>query len=330
MARSSEPTYRTRFGACYTGDSLEILPKALKPGSVDLIVTSPPFALRRKKEYGNVEAEHYVEWFLQFGRLFHALLKPKGSLVIDIGGSWNPGQPTRSLYQYELLIELCRMPGYRFQLAEEFFWYNPARLPTPAEWVTVRRIRVKDAVNCLWWLVKDPFPKADNWKVLLPYSESMQELLRRGYKPKLRPSGHDISSKFNRDNKGSIPPNLLQIANTESNSWYLRRCRETGIRPNPARFPAALPEFFIRFLTDPSDLVVDPFAGSNVTGAVAERLGRRWMAVELAEEYVKGSTFRFEKQGLDGILTSNHMTLNGKRKRQPPSLPLFESSRPKG
>ena len=328
VLRAPRPYYQTKHGACYVGDSREILPRVLHPESVDLIMTSPPFALRRKKEYGNVEADKYVAWFLEFARLFHELLKPRGSLVIDIGGSWNPGEPTRSLYQYELLIELCRVPGYKFHLAEEFFWYNPARLPTPAEWVTVRRVRVKDAVNCVWWLSKDSHPKADNRKVLLPYSDSMQELLRRGYKAKLRPSGHDISTKFNRDNKGSIPPNLLQIANTESNSWYLRRCRETGAKPNPARYPSGLPEFFIRFLTNPGDLVIDPFAGSNVTGAVAEHLDRRWIAVELVEEYAKGSKFRFEERAIESILTSNHAPRrNGRkaiREKRSEKLPLFD------
>src|SRR3989442_807979 len=202
--RTQGPYYRTKLGACYLGDSLEMLPRVLRPGSVDLIMTSPPFALRRKKEYGNVDAEHYVEWFLHFGRVFHGLLKPKGSLVIDIGGSWNPGAPTRSLYQYELLIELCRMPGHRFQLAEELFWYNPARLPTPAEWVTVRRLNVKDAVNCVWWFAKSEWPKADNRRILQPYSDSMQDLLKKGYKAQKRPSGHDISTKFQKDNGGSI------------------------------------------------------------------------------------------------------------------------------
>jgi site-specific DNA-methyltransferase (cytosine-N4-specific) len=222
-------------------------------------------------------------------------LKPKGSLVIDIGGSWNSGEPTRSLYHYELLLELCRIPGHKFYLAQEIFWYNPSRLPTPAEWVTERRERVKDAVNCIWWLTKDPHPKADNRKVLQPYSESMQELLRRGYKAKLRPSGHDISTKFSRDNNGSIPPNLLTFANTESNSRYLRACRETGIAPHPARYPAGVPEFFIKFLTDERDLVLDPFAGSNVTGEVCEKLGRRWIAIELIDEYLEGSRYRFDQ-----------------------------------
>jgi len=193
------------------------------------------------------------------------------------------------------LIELCRIPDYEFFLAQEFFWYNPAKLPAPAEWVTVRRERVKDAVDCVWWLSKDPHPKATNWNVLQQYSESMEQLLKNGYKAKLRPSGHQISTKFSKRHKGAIPPNLLQIANTESNSRYLRACRQTGIKPHPARYPAGLPEFFIKMLTDEGDLVVDPFAGSNVTGEVCERLKRHWIAVDIIEEYLEGSKSRFDK-----------------------------------
>jgi len=187
------------------------------------------------------------------------------------------------------------MPSYKFYLAQEFFWYNPAKLPTPAEWVTVRRERVKDAVDCVWWLSKDPHPKASNLKVLQPYSESMEQLLKNGYRAKARPSGHQISTKFNKRNAGAIPSNLLQIANTESNSRYLRACRQAGIKPHPARYPAGLPEFFIRLLTDEGDLVVDPFAGSNVTGEVCERLRRRWIAVDIVQEYLEGSKFRFDE-----------------------------------
>src|SRR5262249_31164949 len=150
--------------------------------------------------------------------------------------------------------------------------YNPAKLPSPAEYVTVRRTRVKDAVNVVWWLGKTAKPKADNRRVLRPYSASMQRLFREGVQTKRRPSEHRISEQFERDNGGAIPPNLLEIANTTSLDPYLARCREAGIEPHPARFPHALPEFVIRLLTEPSDLVVDPFAGSNVTGHVAETL----------------------------------------------------------
>ena len=183
---------------------------------------------------------------------------------------------------------------YNFHLAEEFYWWNPSKLPTPAEWVTVRRIRVKDAVNTIWWLSKTPWPKASNRRILQPYSESMKQLLKNGYKAKKRPSGHDISEKFSVDNQAAIPPNLIAIANTESNSRYLRYCRENNLRPNPARFPAELPEYFIRMLTDRGDMVIDPFAGSCVTGAVCERLKRKWVCIELEEEYARGGRCRFQ------------------------------------
>jgi len=286
--------HRTDHGVIYHGDSLDVLNACVSPHSVDLIMTSPPFGLVRKKEYGNVDAPDYVAWFRPFGLAFKQALKDSGSLVIDIGGSWVRGQPTRSLYHFKLLIMLCDDLG--FHLAQELYWWNPSKLPTPAEWVTVRRIRVKDAVNCIWWLSPTPYPKASNRRVLQPYSDSMEELLRNGYKAKLRPSGHNISKNFAKRNKGAIPPNLIALANTESNSYYLRYCSDKNIKPHPARYPDGLPEYFVRMLTEPGDLVVDPFAGSCVTGAVAERLGRRWVCIDTEEEYLRGSLGRFDDE----------------------------------
>ncbi len=258
-------------------------------------MTSPPFGLVRKKEYGNVPADEYLDWFRPFAELFHRILKESGSLVIDIGGAWHRGQPTRHLYHFKLLIMLCEEFG--FHLAQDFYWWNPSKLPTPAEWVTVRRIRVKDAVNTIWWLSKTPWPKASNRRVLQPYSPSMRDLLKKGYKAKKRPSGHDISDKFRVDNGAAIPPNLMAIPNTESNSFYIRYCQERGLPVHPARYPAELPEYFIRMLTDPDDTVLDPFAGSCITGEVCERLGRNWICVEMIEAYLQGALGRFENVG---------------------------------
>lgn len=286
---------KTDLGQIYLGDSLNLLDGVVNEQSVDLIMTSPPFGLVRKKEYGNVDADEYLNWFRPFASSFKRILKDTGSLVIDIGGAWIPQQPTRSLYHFKLLIMLCEEFG--FHLAQEFYWLNPSKLPTPAEWVTVRRIRVKDAINTVWWLSATPWPKASNWRVLQPYSPSMEELLRNGYTAKKRPSGHDISEKFSKNNQGAIPPNLIVLPNTESNSYYLRYCKEHGIKPHPARYPADLPGYFIRMLTDSGDLVIDPFAGSCVTGEVAERLGRRWICGELVEEYLEGAAARFDKEG---------------------------------
>lgn len=282
--------HRTPLGYIYHGDSLDVM-KACQPASVALIVTSPPFALTRKKDYGNEQEDDYLAWFRSFAEQFHRILSDDGSLVIDLGGAWKPGVPVRSLYHFKLLIMLCE--EYGFHLAQEFYWWNPSKLPTPAEWVNVRRIRVKDGVNTVWWLSKTPWPRASNRRVLQPYSDSMKTLLSNGYKPMLRPSGHDISEKFSVDNGAAIPPNLIAIPNTESNSSYLRYCREMGIKAHPARFPAALPEYFMRMLTDSGDVVLDPFAGSCVTGEVAERLGRKWVCVEIVESYLSGGRGRF-------------------------------------
>src|SRR6185295_5441768 len=204
------PAFSTQGGRAYCGDSALLMKQVVRESSVDLIMTSPPFGLVRKKDYGNEDADLYVAWFEQFAEQFVRVLKPRGSLVIDIGGAWKKGLPTRSLYHYELLLMLCRK--FDFHLAQDFFWWNPAKLPTPAEWVNIRRIRVKDAVNYVWWLSKSPYPKTSNRRVLQPYSDSMNALLLNGYTPRLRPSGHDISSKFQRDNGGAIPPNLIALA----------------------------------------------------------------------------------------------------------------------
>ncbi len=295
-----ESFYETSSGAAYLGDSREVL-KALPDNSVNLVFTSPPYALHFKKEYGNVSKADYVEWFLPFAREIHRVLADDGSFVLNIGGSWNPGSPTRSLYHYKLMIALVEDLG--FHLAQECYWYNPAKMPVPAEWVTVRRVRVKDSVEHIWWLSKTPFPKADNRKVLKPYSADMIRLAQRGVKATVRPSGHNITSSFDKINSGgSIPSNVLedQVAtemlvagNNSANDTYTIRCKEAGIKIHPARFPAALPEFFVKLLTNEGDLVVDPFAGSNTAGAVAERLGRRWIGIELLEEYLEASKFRF-------------------------------------
>lgn len=290
----------TEHGRMVLGNSLDVLGK-LAPNSVDLIMTSPPFGLLREKEYGNVPAEEYETWFRPFAEEFRRVLKDSGSLVIDFGGAWHKGQPTRHLYHFEMLILLCKK--YEFHLAQEFYWWNPSKLPSPAEWVTIRRVRVKDAINTVWWLSKTPWPKASNRRVLQAYSPSMLDLFKNGYQAKRRPSGHNISSKFGSDNGGAIPPNLLAIPNTESNSAYMRYCKENNLRPHPARFPAELPEFFIRMLTDEGDLVIDPFGGSCVTGEVAERMRRKWLCVELRQDYLTAAMGRFIRKNGHYVVT---------------------------
>jgi len=310
-----QPLYYTDFGKAFVGDALELL-DTLGKNSINLVITSPPFSLQRQKEYGNVTQSKYVDWLAEFAVKIREVLKEDGSFVLDLGGAYEKGKPVRSLYNYRVLIKFCEEIG--FKLAEEFFWFNPAKLPSPIEWVNKRKIRVKDAVNTVWWFSKSDFPKANVSNILVPYSERMKILLKKGekyYAPKLRPSGHDISAKFNNDKGGAIPPNLLQIPNTESNSRYLRSCNAIRIKPHPARFPRALPEFFIRFLTEPGEIVLDIFAGSNATGEAAEYNQRRWIAFEINQQYLAASAFRFFESSKHNELSSLYEKLSDKNTR---------------
>ncbi len=306
--------YTTQYGHAYLGDAIDVFDSAIEDQTLDLVVTSPPYALITKKSYGNVDEDAYVDWFLPFAESIKNKLCDSGSLVLNVGGAWTPAQPTRSLYVYKLLIALCDRLG--FSLAQEFYWFNPAKMPAPIQWVNKERIRVKDSVELVFWLSKTPFPKADNTRVLVEYSDSMKRLIKtKRYNWGERPSGYKVGKNWAVDHGGAIPPNLIiadearrqleQVfsqqttnnllveSNTRSQTDFQNHCRQMGYEVHPARFPPIIPEFFIRFLTDEGDLVCDPFAGSNTTGEVAEKLKRRWVSAELDPDYFLSSSLRF-------------------------------------
>ncbi len=308
--------HQTNLGRYCLGDAAELLQTSLGKqiqSKVQLILTSPPFPLNSKKSYGNLTGEEYEQWFSDLAPLFADLLTPDGSIVIELGNSWVSGRPVQSLLHLKALLNFVSHPEAQLRLCQQFVCYNPARLPSPAQWVTIKRIRLTDSFTHIWWMAKSDFPKASNRKVLRPYSPSMKQLLkRRRYNAGKRPSEHHISEDgFLTDHRGSIPhnffelesmkdghevrlPNAFRFSNTKSNDFFLRTCRDRGIRPHPARMPEGLAAFFVEFLTDPGDLVLDPFAGSNTTGFVAESLKRRWVAIDIREEYVEQSRIRFE------------------------------------
>ncbi len=291
--------YRTRLGRAYQGSAESYLRSAATRrllGKVQLILTSPPFPLNRAKRYGNARAEDYEEWLRKFARLFKQLLRRNGSVVIELGNAWQPGRPVMSTLAIRSLLAFQEEGG--FNLCQQFIYFNPARLPTPAQWVNVERIRVKDAYTNLWWMSPSTRPKADNRNVLREYSSAMKHLLTsRSYNSGTRPSEHRIGRfSFLRDNGGAIPPNVLVYPNTKSSTSYQEYCRRKRLGLHPARMPVEVAEFFINFLTDPRDLVFDPFAGSNTTGYAAAKLGRRWISVELDKDYVRGSRGWFARR----------------------------------
>ncbi len=300
---SRKAYYTTPLGAFYIGPCEKVLRlptlKALK-GKVQLILTSPPFPLNRKKKYGNLQGAEYAAWLASFSPLFREYLKPDGSVVVEVGNAWMTGSPVTSTLPYEALLAFKERGG--FSLCQEFICFNPARLPTPAQWVTLERIRVKDAFTRLWWFGMNERPKADNRRVLVDYSLDMKKLLRYGsYNSGKRPSEHVIGAKsFLKDNRGAIPPNLIVAANTRAKDAYLDYCRTQKILLHPARMPESVAAFFVRFLSEEGDTVLDPFAGSNTTGAVAEKHGRHWIAIEPNRDYAAGSLGWFDRDSVHG------------------------------
>lgn len=313
--------YSTELGSFFLGSSLEVLTadqtKKYK-GKVNLIITSPPFPLNNKKKYGNEVGEEYKKWFKKLTPIFNELLTDDGSLVIEIGNAWEPERPIQSTLHLECLFEMTKQEGSELRLIQEFICYNPAKLPSPAQWVTVNRLRTVDSYTHVWWLSKTDYPKADNRKVLRPYSKSMKSLLKRqSYNSGLRPSEHKISETgFLKDHGGSIahnffelealdekrdvrlPHNVMSFSNVSSNDSFMRKCKEYGIKPHPARMHKGIVNFFIEFLTDEHDIIFDPFGGSNTTGFCAELKNRKWFAIETNENYAEQSTLRFNDQDI--------------------------------
>jgi DNA modification methylase len=363
--RASMPIYETDFGSTYCSDSLKLLKSRafeIHKGKVQLVFTSPPFPLNTKKSYGNKQGEEYIRWFASFAPLLREMVTDDGSIVIEIGNAWVPGEPVMATHVIEAFLRFLKKGG--LHLCQEFIWYNPARLPSPVQWVNRERVRVKDAFTRIWWMSPTTRPKADNRKVLREYSPSMRRLIETGkYNAGPRPSEHHIGAEsFKTDNSGAIPPNvggaeavpaldgmvtpqgfaeyleettnLLKAANTLSSDHYRKFCVERGAPVHPARMPATLVEFFVKFLTDERDTVLDPFAGSNTTGAVAQSLARRWLSVEADWTYAAHSIGRFDPQVVTSTcdeiaIREREAAVQGEPDADAPSsavgLPLFAS-----
>lgn len=324
--------YKTDLGSMYQGTIEAFLDQKGEEckGKVQLVFFSPPFPLNRKKAYGNLDGDEYLNWLKSLAPRLAELLKPGGSLVMELGNAWVKGKPAMSLLPLKALMAVAESAD--LNVCQQFICHNPARLPSPAQWVTIERIRVKDSYTHVWWMSPDEKPDASNLRVLQEYSPAMRKLHERGsYNDGERPSEFVISpTSFLTQHAGAIPPNALELhddaetdetievrenflrmANTASNDPYSRYCREYELKRHPARMPAALPRFFVNMLTSEGDLVLDPFGGSNTTGAVAEELSRKWVAVEPNADYIEGSKGRFAQFRASGKAASSEAAVDG-------------------
>ncbi len=292
-----KPFIETKLGKAYNSSIEDFVgSKGYKSltGKVQLIFTSPPYILNAPKKYGNRVGSDFQEWLSQIFKDLIPLLKEDGSIVIELGNSWNKGSPTMSLVPLQTLMKISTDSDLK--VCQQFIWNNPGKLPGPASYVNIKRERVTDSFTHLWWYSKIEHPKASNLNVLKPYGEGMLKLLKtKKYNSGLRPSGHNIKPKsFLGKNEGSIPSSVLSISNTGSDKEYRDWCVAKKLDQHPARMPIGVADFFISFLTDRNDIVFDPFGGSCTTGKSAENLNRKWICTEPNKEYLQGARGRFK------------------------------------
>ena len=251
----------------FHGDSAEVL-KALPNNTIDLIVTSPPYADQRKSTYGGVTTDQYVEWFLPISAELLRVLKPTGTFILNIKEKVVNGE--RSTYVMELILAM-RKQGWLW--TEEFIWHK--KNSYPGKWPN----RFRDAWERLLQFNKSKKFAMYQEEVMVPMGDWAKSRLKNlSETDKYRDNskvgsgfGKNISNWIGRDK--AYPTNVLHLA-TECNN-----------KKHSAAFPEELPQWFIKLFTQERDTVLDPFAGSGTTLFVAERMGRNAIGVELMDEY---------------------------------------------
>lgn len=274
------------------GDCIDVL-KQMEDGSIDMIMTSPPYA-DQIKNYGDVvekvKPDAYIDWFLPRAKEFYRVLSPTGSFILNINDKTDG--KFQNIFVFKLVVELCETVG--FHLVRDYIWYNPATPPNVFSRGKMGRTK-KSHEYCFW------FSKSDTWTfnmdpIRKPYGSGMKKIIEgdeiyRGDRHKnTRPSRHnfDLSHPW-KDNGGADPGSVISISNTASNGTLHKICDELQLK-HPARYPEKLVEFFILSGTNEGDVILDPFAGSGTTGVVAKKNGRNFICIDVNPDFQKIGT----------------------------------------
>jgi len=270
-----------------SGDCRDVLAE-FPDECVDLIVTSPPYADRRRSTYGGVAPDEYVAWFLPIADQLHRVLKPGGTFILNIKENAVHGE--RHTYVLELILAM-RQRGWLW--TEEFIWHK--RNAYPGKWPN----RFRDAWERLLQFNKQRQFRMFQDAVRVPIGNWAQNRLRNLGKNDVVRSSPATGSGMGRNisnwvGKSEVyPSNVLHIA------------AECGNRGHSAVFPESLPEWFIKLFTREKDLVLDPFMGSGTTVTVARRMGRRVVGVEIHDDYYRAVRNRLaERENTDLLFKS--------------------------
>jgi site-specific DNA-methyltransferase (cytosine-N4-specific) len=294
--------FSTRLGVAVWGDCADIFARMDEP--ISLAVTSPPFPLRKPRSYGGPVEREYVDFICVALEPIVRRLAQGGSLCLNISNDiFEPGLPSRSMYCERLLLALHDRLG--LSLMDRLIWSNPSKPPGPMRWASQTRQQLNTGYEPIYWLAPNPaLVRSDNRRVLEPHTQKHAKLIAAGGE-KRHASYSDGAyrihpGRFGKPTAGRIPRNVITRGHRCADAIaYRRDAAALGLPVHGAGWPLSIPDFLIRFLTEPGDLVVDPFGGRVSTGMAAERLGRRWIVAEKVVDYLRGAAPRFA--GCDGF-----------------------------
>jgi len=265
----------------FVGDCLDVL-REIPDNSVDLIVTSPPYADQRKNVYGGVHPDHYVRWFMPRAEQLYRVLKPTGSFILNIKERVVNGE--RHTYVLELILEM-RRNGWLW--TEEYMWHK--KNSHPGRWPN----RFRDNWERLLHFTKSKKFKMYQDAVMIPVGEWAKDRLKNLSETDKRRDNSRVGSGFGKNVSNWLGRNWVYPSNV------LHMATECYNRGHSATFPVALPEWFINLFTLSGDVVLDPFCGSGTTCVAAKRLGRHYIGIDIVPEFV-----RLAQQRLDEIAVS--------------------------
>lgn len=288
--------FSTDLGVAIWGSNTTILRDFRDP--IHLMISSPPYPLIEPGAYGNPVESEYIDFISRSLEPVVRNLVPGGSICLNLGNDhFLPGSPARSLYREKLLLTLCE----RFSLAlmDRCVWSNPSKPPGPIQWASKKRVQLAVGYEVVYWLTNAPDQvRSDNRRVLEPHTERHKQLMARGGEQRQAQYGDGAyrlrHGSFGAVTEGRIPRNVITRGHAcKDTRAYRADATRLGLPIHGAMQPLSIPDFFIRFLTEPGDLVVDIFGGTVKTGMAAERNGRRWLVCELMAAYLRASAERF-------------------------------------
>lgn len=284
--------FHTELGMAIWSRHQNVFPLLDEP--IHLCISSPPYPLRQARAYGNPDEVQYVDFICEALDPVVRNLAPGGSVVLNISNDiFTHKSPARSLYIERLTLALHDRLG--LALMDRIPWVNYSKPPGPTYWACVNRVQLTTAYEPVLWFTNDPLKvRSDNRRVLEAHTERHRKLMHAGGAGRTAEYGDGAyqirPNSFGRITAGKIPRNVFERGHAcRDTAAYRQHAKELGLPPHGAMQPTSLPDFFIRLLTEPGDLVADLFGGTTKTGLTAERLGRRWIVTEWILQYLRSA-----------------------------------------